>query len=141
MLDNRPGFPYNTKGNHSLLRIRLVMFRSLVFNHTVRILSALALLVSVMVSPIRPNASSGVSSPNHLRRNFGVPGKAPASHRPHVPSRIMLVKAVSSETRLECLSPFSLLRIDPPSMSVPSPGPAWASSEVWINRACHARRC
>jgi hypothetical protein len=141
VLDNGPRFPIELQWLHSLLRIRLVMFRSLVLNYTVRFLSALVLLVSVMVSPVRPNAASGVSSPNHLNRDFGVPAKAPAHHRPHVPCRIVQVKAVSCESRLKGVGPPSPLRIAPPSMLALSPESATASSRFRIDRAYHSLRC
>jgi hypothetical protein len=98
------------------------MRKPFVFDHVIRLVSALALLVSVMISPIRPNVASGVTSSNHLRRNFGIPGKTPSNHRPNVPvpSRIMQVKAVSSESKRDCMALHSALRIGSPDVCAPS---------------------
>lgn len=78
------------------------MSKHSLLNNAIRLAAALALLVSVMISPIRPLRAArgtGSSHPDYLRRNFGIPGKAATHHRPHVPipSRVVQVKAISSE--------------------------------------------
>jgi hypothetical protein len=112
--------------------------------NAIRLASALALLVSVMTSPIRPApAASGNSQPDCLRRNFGIPGKAATNHRPHVPatSRIVQVKALSSESRLDWMTLPDRHDADlacPPSASV---GTARDSIAFSSDRAIHPLRC
>lgn len=119
------------------------MLKPFVLNHAIRLVSALALLVSVMISPIRSNVASSVSSPNHLRRNFGIPGKVSANHRPHIPipSRVMQVKALSCESKLDCLTLPSLLTIAPSISTVSSSKSTHAVSAVGIHPGSHALRC
>lgn len=124
--------------------IEVAMRRPLVLNHAIRLASALALLVSVMTSPIRPIASSRVSHPNHLRRNFGIPGKVPASHRPHipVPSRVMQVKALSFGSKLLCMMecPDSQ-RIDLPRL-LERFAASWPEMNSFaLDRTSYAPRC
>jgi hypothetical protein len=119
------------------------MRKPFVLNTAIRLISAEALLISVMTSPIRPNVSSGISNPEHLRHNFGIPGKVPANHRPHapVPSRVVQVKALSSESKLDCLAPLTFLRFDPSHAVAPLMRPAPASSMPGIDLVSHALRC
>jgi hypothetical protein len=86
----------------------MVMSHQSLKSNAIRLLAAVALLVSVMVSPIRPAPVSGrTSHPDYLRRNFDIPGKATTHHRPHTPvtSRVVKVKAVSSQRKVDWSNP------------------------------------
>lgn len=96
-------------------------------NYSVRVVTALALLVAVTTSSIRPQNLAGVNSPaDHVRRNF-------ASHTEHsarltaasVPSRLGWVKAVRSEKEEEDLSGTArpaddVFDLCPPQSPIPS---------------------
>jgi hypothetical protein len=117
------------------------MPKQFVLNHVVRLVSALALLAAVMTSPIRPSkAASGTSQPDYLRRNFGIPRHG-STHRTAVPhtSRVVQVKALSSQTRLDWTTHPArhhddLARTD-------SREPRRASSAFHLDRAPHPLRC
>ena len=97
-----------------------------VFNHCVRIASAIALLVAVTFSPLRPNTGTG-----SLRSDFVRSDVARAPARPAFPLRVvptsvasrpMSVKALRSENEEEeelagIIRPASDLFAVPPSLS------------------------
>lgn len=109
-----------------------------------RIATAMALLVSVMISPIRPAPGPlGGAHLDCLRRNFGIPGKATTNHRPHVPvtSRVIQVKALSSHNKFDWSPPAACHGVAPacpPSFVV---GPEWDSQAVRFDRSNHPLRC
>ncbi len=113
------------------------------YKNAIRLATALALLVSVMVSPIRPAsmASSG-SHPDCFRRNFGIPGKSTTNHRPHVPltSRVVKVKALSSQSKLD-LSTLPAGQYAHRTYPSPSVGPERDSMALATDRAIHPLRC
>ncbi len=111
--------------------------------NAIRLISALALLVSVMASPIRPApTASGGSHPDCLRRNFGIPGKAANHHRPHVPatSRVVQVKALSSQTKLDWTTPPARHGADPACPPSSLAAGRYASAPG-SDRAIHPLRC
>jgi hypothetical protein len=119
------------------------MRKQVVLHNAIRFVSALALLVSVMTSPIRPNATSGLAHSNHLRRNFGLPGKAPANHRPHLPnpSRVVQIKALSSESTSDFMVHPSPDLIDSPDL-VGQPVECTQDPIVFhLDRMSYAPRC
>src|SRR5262249_40380895 len=110
----------------------------------IRLATAVALLVSVMTSPIRPAPkASGSSQPDCFRRNFGIPGKATTHHRPHAPvtSRVVQVKAVSSECKLDWTAPPAGHDADLADSLASSIGAGRHSSALGIDRAIHPLRC
>lgn len=111
--------------------------------NAIRLASAVALLVSVMTSPIRPAPTAGGSQRECLRRNFGVPGKAAPNHRPHVPatSRVVQVKAVSSQSKPNWMTPSDRQDADLAYPRSPSVGSAQRSTALGIERAIHPLRC
>lgn len=82
------------------------------FKRWVCIGSAVALVVAVMTSPIRPVPTlNGFASPNYLHRNFATP----STHLSHqagksVATGHVRVKAVTSEQRIEGRGKQRLLR-------------------------------
>jgi hypothetical protein len=120
------------------------MSKHSLLNNAIRLFAALALIVSVMSSPIRPllaASRSGTSRPDYLRRNFGIPGKAGTSHRPQVPitSRVVQVKALSSEHEM-------IWTTDPVCRGIsmlctPSHRTQHDSAPVAIDVALHPLRC
>lgn len=119
------------------------MRKQVVLNHVIRIASALALLVSVMTSPIRSNASRGNSHPDHLRCNFGIPNKVPAHHRPHVPApaRVMQVKALSCESKVFCVDGLVGRLIDL-TCQVHHPAGSTGGFRIFqLDRTSYAPRC
>jgi hypothetical protein len=65
----------------------------------IRVTAALALVVGVLTSPIRPSKASSVANPpNYLQRNFGIP-HSPSKHLPtsSAASRVIQVKALPSK--------------------------------------------
>jgi hypothetical protein len=112
--------------------------------NAIRLATAVALLVSVMISPIRPAPrASGSSQSDCFRRIFCIPSKATTNHRPHIPatSRIVQVKAVSSESKLHWMTPpahHASALADSLSSSI---GAERYSSDLSIDRAIHPLRC
>jgi hypothetical protein len=124
--------------------IRVAMSHQPLLINAIRLASAVALLVSVMTSPIRPAPKAGGGSQHEcLRRNFGVPGKAAPSHRPHVPatSRVVQVKAVSSQSKPSWMAPSVRQDADLAYPPAPSAGSAQHSTALGIERAIHPLRC
>ena len=119
------------------------MCKQVIVNHAICLISGLALLVSVMTSPIRSNVTSSISHPNHLRRNFGVPSKAPAHQRPNIPvgSRVVQVKALSTETKVECLEYPSSLRMDLPYLAALPVESIQDLPACLLDRTSYAPRC
>jgi hypothetical protein len=112
--------------------------------NAIRLATAAALLVSVMISPIRPAPkASGGSRPDCFRRNFGIPGKATTNHRPHTPAtaRIVQVKAVSSESKLDWMTSPACPDADLACASSPSIGAERYSFSLAIDQAIHPLRC
>jgi hypothetical protein len=122
------------------------MSRPSLLNNAIRLVAALALLVSVMASPIRPlraSSRTGTAHRDYLRPDLGIPGKAGTNHRPHVPitSRVVQVKAISSESEHEscwttdpvCHGVDQVFR----SLHQPERDPA----PLAISRASHPLRC
>jgi hypothetical protein len=120
------------------------MPKPFVLHHAIRLTTALALLAAVMTSPIRPSkAAGGGSHPDCLRRNFGIPAKADTAHRPAspVPSRVVQVKALSSERRLDLTGDSARQYVDPACPSPASPEPERDSTAFRLDRAIHPLRC
>lgn len=113
--------------------------------NAIRFATAVALLVSVMTSPIRPAPrASGSSRPDCFRRNFGIPSKATTNHRPHIPAtaRIIQVKAVSSESKPDWMTPTAYhASALTDSLFSSSIGAERYSSALSIDRAIHPLRC
>lgn len=123
--------------------IKTVMSRQSLHKSAIRLTTALALLVSVMISPIRTaSAASGGYHPEYLRRDFGIPGKTPTNHRPHVPatSRVVQVTAVSSQSKpeLSSLPARGDTHLVCPFPTVP---PGQDSTALAAGRSIHPLRC
>ena len=82
------------------------MFTSRVQLNRIRIASAAAILLAVMISPIRPaKCANGSVDPECFRRNFGPSKVIPASvSLKQVPSRLIQLKAISCENDEEKLA-------------------------------------
>ena len=120
------------------------MVKGSILNHGIRAASALALLVAVMTSQIRPSRSTCVpSQPECLRRNFAIPSSH--STRPSAASvspRAVPVKALPSENNEKELSGT----IRPVGCSLDlsahaSPKPARDLTAFGLDRAPHPLRC
>src|SRR5947209_7011292 len=104
------------------------MIRRTYLNHGICLTSALALLVAVMTSPLRPLSPSGTSSHlDCLRRNFALP----SAHTTYLRVKCLRaapVKAVRSEREDEKLgrtkSPAGCSFPQPLSLSLKTPGSA-----------------
>jgi hypothetical protein len=112
-------------------------------NHAIRFVAALALLVSVMTSPIRTSkaaVSTGTSAPDCLHCNFDVPGKT-VTPRPHVPvtSRVVVVKALSTQSELDLIDTPDGHRFDLHAGPSAESRPDSASSR--LPEAAHPLRC
>jgi hypothetical protein len=122
------------------------MSRQPLYKNAIRLATALALLVSVMISPIRPAPKVGgnahLSLLDCLRSNLGIPSKATTNHRPHVPatSRVVQVKAVSSQSKLD-LSPLPAGDDTHPVCPRPTVPPEQGSTALGTPRAIHPLRC
>jgi hypothetical protein len=83
--------------------IRAAMANRTFLNHGIRVVAALALLVAIMSSPIRPLRRAADSHPDHLRRNVGIPKGGSTHHRSSAPvhARVVKVKALHSENERE----------------------------------------
>jgi hypothetical protein len=116
-----------------------------IVNRWICVASALAVLVAVMTSPIRPlTPGDALFHPNCLRRNFGIPPTRSASFSlKSLTQRAAPVKAVRSENEEEkpnrvaysdgcCLSP-------PPSSSLKTL--AWAPPALGLTPASPPLRC
>ncbi len=114
-------------------------------NRAIRLATALALLVAVMVSPIRPAITAhatGHSRADRLRRNFGMPSKSSTTHhRPHAPvtSRVVQVKALSSQRQPDWTSDSVQHRVD--LASAPSLEPGRHSTALGLDHTAHPLRC
>ena len=64
-------------------------------NTCIRVASAVALLMAVVTSPIRPSGSTRSLSPNYVRRNLALP--------PTPPTRLPAVSVSSSLVRVKAL--------------------------------------
>jgi hypothetical protein len=121
------------------------MSRQSPLNRAIRFATASALLAAVMTSPIRPaNAvvATSTSRVDCLRRNFGMPAKAATTnHRPHTPvnSRVVQVKAVSSQQELDLTSDPVPHRTDPLYTSSPEAGQP--STVLGFVQTVHPLRC
>jgi hypothetical protein len=113
-------------------------------HHGIRVATAIALLVAVIISPIRPARSVGGSShPVHLRHNFA----GPTTHTPRhavtsVTPRPVRVKALPSENEEEELSETTwsaCCPFDPPPDPSSKPGQALAA--FGPDRVTHPLRC
>jgi hypothetical protein len=125
--------------------LRMVMSHQSLQSNAIRLLAAVALLVSVMVSPTRPApVSGGPSHPDYLRRNFDIPSKVATHHRPHTPvtSRVVQVKALSAQRKLDWSNPSARPDADlayPPRSDRPSGDSTVAGTGT--GRAIHPLRC
>jgi hypothetical protein len=121
------------------------MPESFVLKHSLCLATALAVLVSVMTSPIRPNGASSLSDPSHPRRDFDVPSKSGSNQRSPVPtnSRVIQVKALSSRNWdvLAAMRDFSSRRFTSDGPTAPSSGAPRSSSAFGLDRANYAPRC
>lgn len=117
--------------------------RSILLSRTLRLVTCLALLVSVMTSPIRPGVYRGISHPNHLKRNFGIPGKVHSSPRPHIPTpvRVRVVKAISSQSKLVGAALSHYVRINPACLASHRPEALHDSAPFRLDRSYHSPRC
>ena len=111
-------------------------------NNGIRVAAAMALVVSVMSSPIRPIHPTTTVQPDHFRV-FGMPKGHTTHHRAPAPlhSRVLVVKAVRAETedRLsETAGRAPLLFFSPPALSS---GVVSSGNRLEIVRATHPLRC
>lgn len=120
-------------------------------NHGIRIAAALALLVAVMTSPIRPSRLSGTSPrPNHLLRNFGI-AKPRAPQRPGTMALPSIGQArvigADLEDELEVDIEDELWATLPPPrassdiLPSPSPGPQHMPADPGVAAVIRPLRC
>jgi hypothetical protein len=114
------------------------------FNNWVRVITALALMVAVTTSLIRPQNLVGASWPaDHARRDFASPSEHSARlTAASVPSRLGWVKAIRSEMDEEDLSGMArpaddVFDLCPPQSPIPC-GHFWTTGDV---RSFHPLRC
>ncbi len=113
-------------------------------NHGLRLAVALALLVSVMTSPIRPQRpSTDYGRSDCFRRNFAMPKDGSSHHRSPAPihARVVQVKALHSEAEEEPRETSGSVEHDftPPPVSTCLA--TWCSNHEHLHRAMHPLRC
>jgi len=114
------------------------------FHHTLRIASALALVVAMVTSPIQSSWSSGGSSPApvHLQRNAHLPpthSTLPSSKS--LAERQVRVKALPSETEEDLIrvARTASWHLDLPLISAPTH--EWDLASSGPHGAIHPLRC
>jgi hypothetical protein len=119
------------------------MFSRNLFKHGICVTSALALLVAVMTSPIRPSRSNpGLSYPNYLRRNYSIPPTDSTRPSPtSITSLQVRVKALRSEDEKKLVGTTRLARCPFDLPPHPSLTPPRDLSTVGPLRASHPLRC
>jgi hypothetical protein len=120
------------------------MPKQFVRDRAIRLATALALLAAVMTSPIRPPKASGDGSHvDCLRRNFGIPAKADTTHRlaSTAPSRVVQVKALSSESKPDWTADSARQHVDPACVPPATLEPERHSTTFALGRAIHPLRC
>ncbi len=118
------------------------MVNGSVLNPVIRAVSALALLVAVMSSPIRPLRPYGDSPPGSLRRNFGMPhSHFPRPSAASIAPRAVQVKALTSKTETELSETTRLVGFSLDLSPHSSPNTARGLSASGLDRALHPLRC